>query len=122
MIKSIGITIVIDDIKKEEDIRLIDAVFLKSVPPETVHLSTEKYSKFPDAYKLEYSLPVSAKINSETRTYQMLQLADGMAKPWLVYFDGEGYNTELIFNRDEHTQFARPEFSCVRWAHLQLIY
>ncbi len=122
MIKGISITIIADGIKNEEDSQFLADTLLKALPAKTQYTAAQKYTKFPDAYKLEFTVPTSADTTRQEQLYQLHLLADRMAGPWLVYFDGAGNNTELIFNRDEHTRAAQPEFSSIRWALLQWIY
>lgn len=122
MIKGISITIIADGIKNEEDSQFLADTLLKALPAKTQYTAAQKYTKFPDAYKLEFTVPTSADTTRQEQLYQLHLLADRMAGPWLVYFDGAGNNTELIFNRDEHTRAAMPEFSSIRWALLQWIY
>ncbi|MBK9329774.1 MAG: hypothetical protein IPM95_10830 [Sphingobacteriales bacterium] len=122
MIKGISITIIADGIKNEEDSRLFADTLLKALPNETQYTAAQRYAKFTDTYKLEFTVPTSAHTTRQEQLYRLHLLADRMAAPWLVYFDGAGNNTELIFNRDEHTRAALPEFSSIRWALLQWIY
>ena len=122
MIKGISITIIIDGIKNEQILELINSGILNLAAKNISTISTEKYTKFPDAYKMEYQVLTATPSTKEKLHYQMLLLADGIAQPWLIYFDRENNNSELIFNREEHTLPAQPEFSPIRWAHIQLIY
>lgn len=122
MIKSIGITVIIDEIKSETQARLITDQLLNVFPEKTIPQSMEKYAKFPNAFKLEYLVPVSEIRTKEKLIYSLLQLAESIANPWTVYIDGKGNNTELIFNRDENSKTTLAVFSHIRWAHLQLMY
>lgn len=122
MIKSIGITVIIDEIKSETQARLITDQLLNVFPEKTIPQSMEKYAKFPNAFKLEYLVPVSEIRTKEKLIYSLLQLAESIANPWTVYIDGKGNNTELIFNRDQNSKTTVTVFSHIRWAHLQLLY
>ena len=122
MIKSIGITFIIDEIKSEKQARLITDQLLNVFPEKTIPQSIEKYTKFPDACKLEYLVPVSEILTKEKLVYSILLLAESIANPWTVYIDGKGNNTELIFNRDQNSKTTVTVFSHIRWAHLQLLY
>lgn len=122
MIKGIGITIIVDEVKNEDSVTAIKEALLKELPKDTQFESAEKYTKFEDAFKLEFCITISESISKEKLTYQLLLLADCISRPWLVYFDNEGDNTELIFNRDNNTKTTQPFFSHIRWAHIQLIY
>jgi hypothetical protein len=122
MINSISITIIADNISKAVDIDLLKEKLSAILPEETIHQSTNAYTKFHDAYKMEFAVPVAGHPDKEKRLYLMASLAESIARPWLLYFDKEGDNTELIFNRDEHTQLTQAAFHPIRWAHIQLIY
>lgn len=122
MIKAIGITVIIDEVKKETTSAAIKNSLADVFPETTILQSAEKYAKFSDAYKLEYLVSVSKIKSKEKLVYDMLQLAESIANPWMVYIDSEGNNTELIFNRDENTKTTFAVFSHIRWAHIQLIY
>lgn len=122
MIKSIGITVIVDEIKNETQTRLITDQLLSVLPETTVQQSAEKYAKFPDAFKLECIVPGSKIKSKEKLVYYMMQLAESIANPWIVYIDSEGNNTELIFNRDMNSKTSLAIFSHIRWAHIQLIY
>lgn len=122
MIKGISITVIIDEIKKEDTTAVIRNALLSILPKHAQLQSVEKYAKFEDAYKLEFTIAITDTISKEELMYQLLLLADSIARPWSVYFDNEGNNTELIFNRDSNTQIMQPVFSHIRWAHIQLIY
>ncbi len=122
MIKGIGITVIIDEIKKEDTTAVIRNALLNILPKHTQLQSVEKYTKFVDAYKLEFGISITDTFTKEKLIYQLLLHADSIARPWSVYFDNDGNNTELIFNRDSNTQIMQPVFSHIRWAHIQLIY
>lgn len=122
MIKGIGITIVIDEIKEEEDVLLLQQAITGVLPETSVHQTTEVYTKFRQAYKLEYFIPAEDWKDKANTIYHLLKIADTIARPWLLYFDGEGDNTELLFNRNEQTHVSKAAFYSIRWAHIQLIY
>lgn len=122
MIKGISITVIIDEVKNENSSAFIKDALLNVLPKETHFQSAEKYTKFEDAYKLEFDIEITESIPKEKLIYQLRLIADSIASPWSVYFDKEGDNTELIFNRDNNTKVMQPVFSHIRWAHIQLIY
>jgi hypothetical protein len=122
MIKGISITVIIDEVKNEDSATAIKEALLEALPKETHFQSAEKYTKFEDAYKLEFDIAITESIPKEKLTYQLLMLTDCISRPWSFYFDKEGDNTELIFNRDNNSNFTQPVFSHIRWAHIQLFY
>lgn len=122
MIKGIGFTIIVDEIKNDNSLAPLKDALLGALPKDAHCTSAEKYTKFEDACKLEFYVAISESIPKEKLTYQLLLLADKIASPWSVYFDNEGDNTELIFNRGANTKTTQAIFSHIRWAHIQLIY
>jgi hypothetical protein len=122
MINGIGITVIIDEIKNEDNTIAIKQALLSVLSIDIKFKSSEQYTKHEDAYKLEFDIAFTERISKEKLMYQLLLLANSISRPWSVYFDSEGDNTELIFNRDVNTIVTQPVFSQIRWAHIQLIY
>lgn len=122
MIKGIGLTVILGEIKSEHSVGVFEDFLLKNLPGEFIQESCQQYSKIPDAYKLEYFKAIDENIPAEKILYQMNVIAGVLATPWLVYFDKDGLNTEMIFNKTENTHFEHENFSNIIWAHLQLIY
>ena len=122
MIKGIGLTVILGDIKSERSFSVFENFLLKNLSDKFIQESCQKYTKIPNAYKLEYFSVIDENVSAEKVLYQMNVIAGVLAMPWLVYFDKQGNNTEMIFNKTENTYLAHENFSNIIWAHLQLIY
>ena len=122
MIRGIGLTVILGEINSELSVNVFEDFLLKNLPCEFIQESCQQYSKIPNAYKLEYFSAIDENLPAEKILYQMNVIGSVLATPWLVYFDKEGHNTEMIFNKSENTHFEHEKYSNIIWAHLQLIY
>ena len=122
MIKSIGLSVVVKDIQEKSEVDLMVKNLLNVFPKQTTFDSYQEYPKFENAYKIEFSSEIQKGSSKEMLIYQMLEIANSIASPWFIYFDKDGDNTELIFNKDMNTQFTDKSFSKIFWAQIQLIY
>ena len=122
MIKSISLSVVVKDIQEKSEIDLVIKNLLNIFPKQTIFDSYKEYPKFENSYKIEFSSEIQKDSSKEILVYQMLEIANTIASPWFIYFDKDGDNTELIFNKDVNTQFTDKLFSKIFWSQIQLIY
>lgn len=115
--KKFSLGIVTENQKRVQKAETLAALLVDYLPNiRNFHL--EKYSKFPNSYRIELEgdFTDSTKLVSES-----IEITDSMASPWLVFYDRDSGNIELIFNKTESSRFEHNEFHVIRWAHFQVM-
>lgn len=82
-------------------------------------LNIDKYDKLEKSYKIEFKKSVSE--NNKDRINNLaISLTDKLVSPWLLYYDKEENNIELIYNKNENTLHRKIEFNVIKWGQLQI--
>jgi len=75
-----------------------------------------KYNKFSDSFKIEFS----GKVKNESLISQAVELTDRLSSPWLIYYDRNEDTANLIFNKSDHSNFRKPEFNVIEWSSFEI--
>ena len=77
-------------------------------------INIEKYTKFPNSYRIELE---TENLDMDNLNVQCLKLTSQIAQPWTSYFDNDTNEIELIFNKSAATQFAKQKYNPITWAN-----
>jgi len=85
--------------------------------PAVRNFDIQKYNKLPGSYRIE----LEGIFQTQNHIKESIQITDSICSPWMVMYDRDSTNIELIFNTSESGQFEFKEFNVIRWAHFQVI-
>lgn len=72
----------------------------------------ENYSKSENSYKLDFEFRLE---NDGNSIYESLEKADRLCTPWIVWFNREENEVELVFNKTTESKFRRLEYNVISW-------
>lgn len=82
-------------------------------------VNINKYYKFENSFKIEFKSSYIENQQNEINNLA-ISLMDKLVSPWLVYFDKDENNIELVYNKEENTRKRKLEFNVIKWGHLQI--
>ncbi|MDP8171229.1 hypothetical protein QJU96_08015 [Pasteurella skyensis] len=72
-----------------------------------------KYDKFEHSYKIEITENIS---KTDNWVLEAIDLTDKICNGWIVFFDREQNDIELICSNDRILQYRNVNFNVIRWA------
>ena len=120
MKKNILLTIITEDQTKKRMAEKLSEVLKKEVGEDFEILNIEYYTKFENSFKIELKKLCSDKTKEELNLL-LINIADRIASPWLVYFDSNQNAIELIFNKAESNRIRKNEFNVIKWGQIQIV-
>ncbi len=72
-----------------------------------------RYEKLKNSYRIEIIGQITSEENSVTES---IELTDRICSPWIVTYERNENNLELIFNKSNFSNFRRNEFNVLNWA------
>jgi len=76
-----------------------------------------KYEKLKNSYRIEIIGQITSEKNSITES---IELTDRICSPWIVTYERNENNVELIFNKSDFSNFRRNEFNVLNWAEFEI--
>ena len=77
-----------------------------------------KYEKFRNSYRIEI---IGRIIEQNNSVFEAIEMTDRICSPWLTKFNRKESQVELMFNKNEHSDFRENSFNVLRWGNFEII-
>ena len=79
----------------------------------------EEYPKEGYSFKIEFDFELEKPENS---IYELIEKADRICSPWILTFDRNNNEIELIFNKYtiNHSRYTKEPFNVIAWALMEI--
>ncbi|NOZ08686.1 MAG: hypothetical protein GXO91_07420 [FCB group bacterium] len=71
------------------------------------------YYKFKSSFEIEFFYGIK---RTGDFVVESVELTDRVCSPWLIRYDREDGEVELIFNKNKFSKFRKTEFEAILWA------
>tara|TARA_R110002073_G_scaffold24309_5_gene82282 strand:- start:9940 stop:10296 length:357 start_codon:yes stop_codon:yes gene_type:complete len=76
-----------------------------------------KYEKLENSYRIEIIGVISDYKNSISES---IELTDRICSPWIVKYDREENEIELMFNKQKFSNFRDNQYNVLNWANFEI--
>ena len=77
----------------------------------------EKYQKFDNSYKIDFTLNFE---NPDNSIPESIEKTDRLCSPWTVLLNRNENEIELTFNKTSHTTYTKNDFNIIVWGYWQV--
>lgn len=76
-----------------------------------------KYHKFENSFRIEIIGQIK---NENDLISESIELTDRICSPWIVTYNRDNNDVELLFNKSDYSNFRRNDFNVLNWAQFEL--
>ncbi len=76
-----------------------------------------QYHKFSNSYKIEIN---GNFVNESSFITQSIKLTNKICSPWIIEYDEEINEIDLIFNKTEFSKYRNNNFNILKWANFKI--
>lgn len=77
-----------------------------------------EYEKFENSFRVEI---IGRIIDHNNSVLESIELTDRICSPWVIKFDREKNQVELMFNRGTQSDYRNNRFNVLIWANFEII-
>lgn len=96
-------------------------LLVKTINLNTVSFNISKYEKFEDGYSIKLTTEIGEINNESELLLMLLKVTSSICMPWTIYFKEPIELVQLVFSKQNGTNYSNQSFNVIKWGHVQFV-